>query len=212
MATPIDEKRGNIAMVPIPKTIPHTDEAKEFHMAEALRYNKLQNQNLHDPSGISSIYGRGAEHAQKLALIHAISKYGVDVKHIELDSTQWAWGLIDFIVPNMIFQISTKIGGTVMGKAWVRIVEGVRNHYRTNKKGPTKTDIYRFIEKGWKSKDLQELLNSMVEAGDIGVKKEKRGNNQRDVYFPVRIKKTSSVLGPLDITKQIPIFPEKSSS
>jgi hypothetical protein len=189
MQIQIDEKRGNLAMVPIPKTIPHTEEAQEFHGARALRYNVLQNTYLHDPCGASSIYGRGAEHAQKLALVHAISTHGTEVKQIGIDSAKWAWKLIDFIIPNMIFQISTKVGGTPTGKAWVRIVEGVRNYFHHNKKAATKTDIWKFVEKGWKSKDLQDLINSMVEAGDIGSKKEQRGTRSYNVYYPVKLKK-----------------------
>ena len=190
MARPIDEKRGDIARVPMPKMIPRSLEANEFQTELEAKYNKLANRFLYSSrSERSTIYNRCAEHVQKLSLIHAISKDGIDVKEIGIGSVKWAAELIDFIAANTIFQMELRLGGSDQARAWAQIADGVRGFYHQHHKGATKSNMYTFTKRTLDSKQLDILLRSMIEAGAIAVQKENRGNNVRDIFYPVKDKR-----------------------
>ena len=87
--TPIDPTRGDIARVPIPHTIPRSPEGQAIFLQWSDRYWELRNKNREDEAA-SAIYGRAAEHAAKLALIHAASIQGPELKTVGAESVLWA--------------------------------------------------------------------------------------------------------------------------
>ena len=105
--------QGNLEAAPLPKIIPRTEEAQELFHVWAKKYHDLKNTFKTDTEGISSIYGRAAEHAAKLALVHSLSIHGVDLKRVEALSIQWACQTLDYLIGNLVGQIKENIAEIV---------------------------------------------------------------------------------------------------
>lgn len=128
---------GNLQMVPAPIVVPKSDEAAAFFEDWSARYHELRNKFLKEDEGIASIYGRAAEHAHKIALIHAASLRGPNLarEKVELPSVQWACALVDYLIANMIRQIEDNLAESEFHKLAQRVMKAVRR-YCVNKKKP----------------------------------------------------------------------------
>ena len=174
---------GNLVACPIPKIVPRTDDAQTQYTEWARKYHDLKNQNKSD--GISSIYGRAAEHAAKLAVIHALSKDGAGVKSVGQESIAWACKTIDFLIINLVNQIQDNIADTDVTRWKQRIIKGIRakdNHANLR-------DLMRSTCRGIVSKDLRQYLDDMKAAGDIGVQEDNAKNGKRVTFYFVAKKK-----------------------
>ncbi len=174
---------GNLVACPIPKIVPRTDDAQKQYTEWARKHHELKNQNKSE--GISSIYGRAAEHAAKLALIHALSKDGAGVKSVGHESITWACKTIDFLITNLVNQIQDNVADTDVTRWKQRIIKGIRakdNH-------ATLRDLMRSTCRGIVSKDLRQYLDDMKAAGDIGVQEDSAKNGKKVTCYFVAKKK-----------------------
>ena len=179
-----DQSRGNIEHVPIPKMIPKTPEAQAYFEPWAIGYHNLRNQYQNDVRGLSAIYGRVAEHAHKLALIHAVSMYEDQVRVVDLDSVKWACDLMDYLSANMIQQISNNVAETETHRWKQKIVNGIRDiSMMTEYQGATIRDIQRGPCRGLLAKDIDNLIKSLLLGEEIGQREVSRKNGQKSVVF-----------------------------
>jgi len=171
-----DESIGNMPNLrtPIPNIIPFSDEAADIMDKFARYYHKLKNEKKDDESGISSIYGRAAEHATKIALIHAVSLEGSKIKEIGINSVKYACQLVQYLSEFIILALKNNIAETETASWKLKILKAIRDVMSKNKTkrpdyiGASLRDLQRGRCQGLKSKELQELLNDLVVAEKIG--------------------------------------------
>jgi len=161
---------------PIPNIIPKTAPAMKYFEQFAWHYHNLKIQFKEDERGFASIYGRAAEHASKIALIHAMSKYGVNCKEVGLDSVEYSCKLVTYIINNVIYRIKENITteDTDIAKLKMRIIKNIKKVMIKNKgkkdyTGATLRDIQRGSGQGVLSETLKKILADMVVAEIIGV-------------------------------------------
>ncbi|MBF0233482.1 MAG: bifunctional DNA primase/polymerase [Desulfamplus sp.] len=172
----IDKSHGNMPNlnVPIPNIIPFTEDADKIMDAFARHYHSLKNRAKEDESGRSSIYGRTAEHAAKISLIHAVSLAGANVKEIGVASVQYACQLMEYLTQFLIAETQNNIAETEVASWKHKIIKAVRDVMAKNRLrnvstvGASLRDLQRGRCQGLKSKELQELLNDLVVAEKLG--------------------------------------------
>jgi len=185
-----DATDGNLlGRKPKPKMIGMSQQADEYHETFKRKYHDLKNESKADGFGKSTIYGRAAEHASKLALIHTMSLNGANCSLIDMVSIEWAWILIEYIIENTVANIKTNVFETLFEKQRNKILKemrakGIQEEY---KNGLTIRDLTRGPCRGMTSKDVKELINTLIIAGEIGVYREKARNNREVIkYFAAR--------------------------
>ena len=157
---------------PIPFMIPKSREAQTFFDGWALEYHNLKNKHKRNTTGISSIYARAAEHASKTALVKAFSDGGPDIDDVPLPAVEYCCSMIDFIVTNIIRQVEDNVSDSEVSKYKVKILKGIKAYSEKNIKkygvqGATIRDIQRGPGQGLISKNLKDILDSMVVAERI---------------------------------------------
>ncbi len=176
---------------PIPNIIPKKEDAQEYFNEFALKYHNLKNKHKKNTMGISGIYGRAAEHASKLALIHAISLQGKNLQFVEKKSCIWACGVVDHLSTRLIKQIKTNIVENDVERWKKKILAGIRefsikNNSDTKRSysGASLRDLQRSICQGLKTKELRELISDLYSAEIIGKRMVVAKNNrQTEVYY-----------------------------
>ena len=185
-----DTSTGNNTLFhkPLPNIIPKSDEAQEYFDPWALKYHNLKNQHKKNTSGISSIYARAAEHASKIALVVAASRKGAMVKEVSKQDIEYACLLVDFLINNVIRQVEENIADGPISKLKVKIIKCIKAYSEKNEResgfyGATIRDILRGPGQVLKTKDLEEILDSMVKAERIMLKSHKRKNGRSTNYY-----------------------------
>ncbi len=189
---------GNLAQAtqlydsPIPNVIPLTPAAGEIYQAFMQEYHKLKNDYRKDPTGIAAVYGRTAEHAWKVALIHAASRQGASVSCIDTESIKYACQLIEFLTGRMITQIQENITDTEIGKKKQQIIKSIRAVSAKNRKlkinqiGASVRDLQRGGCKGLMAREMKELLCDLVTAEKVGKKSQlSKKNTVQDFFYVV---------------------------
>lgn len=101
----VERTGGNLeGGIPVPRMVPKSPEAARLFDPWARHYHDLKNRYRESEDARSPIYGRVAEHAHKLALIHTISRCGnlVIYERVEEEDVVWAMSLMDHLAPHMI--------------------------------------------------------------------------------------------------------------
>lgn len=157
---------GNLAPVPIPNKIYMNKEAKKIILNFSLKYHNLKNEYKNDSFGKSSIYGRCAEHAYKLSLIHWLS-IGDKTSKITEKSTEWASSTIDYLTKNLIKQIDSNIASNENERIKNKILKWIQS-----KEGPVSLrDIHRGPGRSLSSADLKKIMESLIVAEFVSVKR-----------------------------------------
>ena len=183
-----DESNGNLVRTPIPKIIPKTTDALILFREFARKYHDLKNKHKNDCFGVSSIYGRAAEHASKLALIHAVSMKGAEVEAVDADSLKWACETVEYLTERTVAQVSENIAETEVSRWKQRIMRGIREISRKKSyAGATIRDLMRGPCQGLSSRDLRTYLDSLAAAEQVGAREEKqRRGPAAMVYYIAR--------------------------
>ena len=171
-----DTSSGNMPdkHVPIPNRIPFTSEAFTIFNSFALHYHTLRNQFKTDELGRASIYGRAAEHAQKIALIHAVSLHGSGITSIDVESVRYSCQLVELLTNNIVSDTTKNITETDVASWKLKILKAIKDIMAKNKAinkdytGVSIRELQQSRCKGLKSKELQELLNDLVLAESVG--------------------------------------------
>lgn len=165
--TPIDPERGDIARVPVPFVIPRSMEAKVIFSAWADEYWRLRN--IHrDDEAKSAVFGRAAEHAGKLSLIHAMSLHGAKAKEVLPESIQWATKTTDACINTLMRGIKEGISKNQFHaeqQKVIKIIQGLGGEARAR-------EVYKRIHAPVRT--ANEIIASLVSAGEI--KQENRPN------------------------------------
>ncbi|MBU0991824.1 MAG: bifunctional DNA primase/polymerase [Proteobacteria bacterium] len=177
-----DSFRGNIEAVPIPIIIPRSTDAGTYFEEWSEKYHNLKNEYKAD--SVASIYGRAAEHAAKLALIHAVSLDLNKVRVVGIESVKWACLLLDHLIENIVDQIKENVADTDVQRWKQKILKGIREISRNRPyKGATVRDIQRGPCQGLLSADVRKYLDSLVLAEQVGVDEFVTSKNRTVKFF-----------------------------
>ena len=168
---PMSFAEGNLRPLPTPILIGKTEEAERIFYRWADRYHELRNAHLRDDEGLASVYGRAAEHAHKLALIHAISLRGAAPEVVDAADVAWACALTDQVVGNLARRLETSLADSEFQKFGQRVMKAVRNYMIRHPASPGAPRWY--IEnnlKGCRSALVDEVLLKLQRTGDICLK------------------------------------------
>lgn len=171
-----DKSAGNMPNmhIPIPKAVPFTDESYKIFEKFAYHYHQKRNQFKTDEFGRASIYGRAAEHAGKISLIHAVSSNSSKTKEIDVESVKYACRLVEYLTEKLIIEVAKNITETEVASWKMKIIKAIKDIMAKNKlknKDYTGVSIRELQQgrcKGLKSKELQELINDLVIAETVG--------------------------------------------
>ena len=157
---------------PIPYIIPKTKQAQSFFDGWALEYHNLKNKHKRNTTGISSIYARAAEHASKTSLVKAFSDGGPNTHEVPLPVVEYCCSMMDFIISNVIRQVEDNVSDSDVSRYKNKILKGIKAYSEKNIKkygvqGATIRDIQRGPGQGLVSKNLKDILDSMVVAERI---------------------------------------------
>lgn len=184
--TELQPHSGNIERIPKPKIVPQTIEARDFFQDRAEKYHNLKNK--HKDNGVASIYGRCAEHAAKLALIHAVSLECEKVSRIGIDSVRWAWETIEYLTTNTISQVNSNIADNDTHRWKQKILKNVQQIMARKASeqapfiGATMRDIQRDCGKGLTRRELDPLIEALLISEEIGVGAH-TAKNGRDIRY-----------------------------
>ena len=171
ISVPIDLDKGDIIRVPIPFVIPKSQEAQEFFRIWETKYFHLQNHaNETGEEAHGAIYGRAAEHASKLALIHAMSLTGPKTKEVGLESVKWACLVVDSCLQALFNGLKRSLAGNPFKQTVQKIKDLMKG---TGEVAVSR--IYRVLRMPKRS--INEALENLVLSGDVvqEERKPKRG-------------------------------------
>lgn len=177
---------GNLCNVPLPKLIEKSGDAALFFEEWAETYFQLRNKYVKTDEGLSSVYGRAAEHAHKLALIHAVSLQGPRLEQVTMPSVQWACALVDALIKNEVAQMQAHIAESEFHKLTQRAVKAVRA-YRLSGKGKAKPGAPRwYIENALRGQDtvtVDRVLKKLLSEGRLAEQIWQGKNNAPTTLF-----------------------------
>lgn len=176
--------KTDLVRKPMPRIIPMTKNAKAVFDPWRINYHNTRNNYKGDSHGLYSIYGRVAEHAAKLALIHAVSKDLDNIKCIHKDSVEWACELMDYLTAHMVKQIKENIADNDTQRWKQKIIRNIQAlSNKKEYKGATLRDIQRGSCQGLLKRDVERILESLLLAEQIGCREYKNGKKPVLVYF-----------------------------
>ena len=165
---PASHQGGNLQKIPVPTIVPKTEAAFRFFEEWSDRYHELKNRTKEAEDGKSAIYGRVAEHAHKLALIHALSLHGPDVVEAMVDegSVRWAAGLMDWMCESMIRQVERNVAYNEYHASQQRIVRLIGMKATKERPGVSQRELLQSV-RGVSKKQMEELLGSLEASGSV---------------------------------------------
>lgn len=161
-AGPPQDGAGDLAQLmlattaPQPHTVPETPEASAAR--RDLRRHQLEQQRRHEGTYVTSIAGRLAENAMKLALVRAVSR---DPTRPVIDAGDVAWGrtVAQHCVDTLLREAARHVADNDYEAKLNRALDYIRKH------GPiTSMQMFR---KGWRlpERERDEILRSLVNSG-----------------------------------------------
>lgn len=141
---------------PQPYTVPETPEATTAR--RDLRRHQLEQQRRHEGTYVTSIAGRLAENAMKLALIRAISRDPA-APIIQAEDVAWGRAVAQHCVDTLLQEAGRHVADNDYEAKLNRAMDYIRKH------GPI-TSMQMF-KKGWRlpEREREEILRSLVSSG-----------------------------------------------
>ena len=153
---------------PVPRTIARENSIRSEFKDWSDHYHGLKNLFKNDQTGVGPVYGRAAEHAGKLALIHAVSMQGPKIKSVPAESVHWAMRVVEYLINNTVIQIQENVAENDVVRWRQRIAKGIRDiEDKTRTPGVTFRDLSRGPCRGLLKRDALNILESMIAAGEI---------------------------------------------
>jgi hypothetical protein len=139
---------GNMESVPVPHVIPKTEAAARCFHEWADEYHRLRNKFNQEDEGLSSIYGRAAEHAHKLALVHTVSLHGPDIisSEVDVESVEWAMQTVTHLITNLVERIRENITENDFHALCQKIMKHILRIGTPDRPGATSRDLLRQIK------------------------------------------------------------------
>ncbi len=185
-----DDTPGNLEQKPLPRKILKDDEAAALFSEWAKKYFLLAKKYSHTDEGLVSVYLRAAEHAHKLALVHAISLDGIHVDHVGKDSVKWACDLVDAILANTVKQIENNIAESDFHKLTQRCIKAIRGYMKSHrgKPGSPRWAIEKNL-KGVDSQIVDRVLKKLIHEGCLEERKyDSQNGTHGTLYCLCRVK------------------------
>jgi hypothetical protein len=161
-------KEGNVAMIPEPFMVSKAQDAKDWLFDWGGTYHSLQNKHREE-SGVSAIYARAEEHAEKLALVHGLSRCGADVidSRLELVDVKWAAQLVDYLIPRLVDRVKEKVSDNPHEMLCKRVLASVRKRATPHKPGATMRDICKDIGRAHSKWHIEKARDSLLASGEL---------------------------------------------
>ena len=156
---PTNNAGGNLNLAPAPRLVSKTEEADQLFMQWEDKFLAVQNQHRNDDT--ASIYNRMAEHAHKIALIHAVSLAGDIPAAVDINSVEYALAFVDWLIAHMDKETKENISHGEADGLRKRILRKIK------KSGiVTNVEIYKNLHRcsAAQAKDALEVLKK---AGEI---------------------------------------------
>jgi hypothetical protein len=158
-----------------PAIVPMTEEARARF--KALSVGLTGELRAAAGTACTAILARIGENALKLALIVAVGRNPAKPE-IDLTSTEWAIGFVQNYARRTIEAVERHVADTEVEAHLKRIKEIIRN---AGAKGITKSEVTRASQ--WlKSRDRNEILETLIESGDITTGMRETGGRRAMVY------------------------------
>jgi hypothetical protein len=177
-----EEIQGNISNAihrrPAPRTVQTSRAAKELFEPWRKHYKDLQNAARKDEDGVSAVYGRAAEHASKIALIHHMSLHragGIE-EELSESSLQWAMELVEHLTTATVKQMQAHLAENPFDQLQKKALRFIRKERTSKRPGIAGRHLRNLMH--IRKKDFDELLDSLIACGQIVVDwewKPKRG-------------------------------------
>lgn len=170
---------ANLTGRPSPVRVVKTRAAARRFADWACAYNDLRRACCRTDEFRASIYGRVAEHAHKLALIHAVSLKGAAAvsEGVTTKSVDWACALMDAISASIITQAQDNIAESEFERYSQRVIRTIKTHL-LSRQGKGKPGVSRAVIEGKLSgisSDIVEKVLKKLEAQGVLVKKTWQG-------------------------------------
>lgn len=159
---------------PVPAVIECTEEARRVMQDLEARSRK---ERAGRNETIAAMWTRTTEKARKLALIHACSA-SPGAPKVDGTSATWAACLSEFLTRKMIFTAWDWVSENPYEANRKRVLREIRGA----EKGLTKTELSRrtkFLQR----KDREEIVQSLIETGEIRSVPEETGGAPKTVYM-----------------------------
>lgn len=167
---PAIQSFGNLTNIPHPKTIGKTKEAAAYFKDFKNEYTELRDKFQEVDEARASIYNRAAEHAHKVALIHAASLHmgNLDQRLVGIDSVRYACGLVRFLVDNVITQLAENISENEFHRLELRAMQVIRKYCARNTKSHT-CPYWHLPQhlKGATPRMINEVIEKLKSVGSI---------------------------------------------
>ncbi len=162
---------------PAPAIVEQTDDARQV-LAEAreeadAEYNRAQG--AQDAVG-TTVWGRVSEQARKLALIYAVSENHVEPR-ISVEAARWASQLVTHQVRRMLYMAAGHVAENPFHADCLRFLKKLRE-------APDRALPHHVLLKRMKmdAKSFRELIETLVQRGDITIDAMATGGRTRMVY------------------------------
>lgn len=180
-----DPRRGgNLEAIPSPKIIPlgpgagaMFDEYENMIMEQRDIFNRSDD-------GCASICARACEHAQKLALLHAVSMEGLKATKIGKASMEWAIAVTEHTRQMTISEITENLPDTDFHGDQLKIIRVIRKKATQDRPGATMREIRQFVR--IPTKILDDSIKSLIESGEICIMKRQGSRGPSTEIFCIR--------------------------
>jgi hypothetical protein len=141
---------------------------------------------------LASIYARAAEHAHKLALIHAASMHGPTVPSVGVQSIRWATATVDKCIEAMTSAIQDNIAENEWHALELKVVKLIKAKATTDVPGISARDIFKALKQSKKTGEM--VIDSMLANGTVikQTHKPSRGP-EKEIYCLAREKVSQHV-------------------
>jgi hypothetical protein len=162
---------------PIPKIIKKNTAAQVFFREWRDQYIRLQRTHKDHPENIGVIYSRVAEHASKLALVHAVSRSWGLPSEVNLEDIGFATSLMDWNIPRIVQLVIDNISYNPQDAFRRRIIKKGRE------KGIlTEAEIYGEV-KDCTAKQLEDVLKILIGSKTFTFGFISEGNESKKVWI-----------------------------
>jgi hypothetical protein len=158
---------------PDPIAVPVTPEAQ--HLATAFILTEAKHIAEMGDSPMATLWTRTAQNADKLALLYACS---VDHEHpvIDLPAAQWAYDLAEYLTQRMITLVGDNVASSQFHGEALKLKAMI-------KRNGGKLDRYKMVKNAhMRSRDLEEIINYMLESGIIKLEETHTGGRKKLEY------------------------------
>jgi hypothetical protein len=171
---------------PIPKIVPHTDQARdvliETRLEAEAEYAKAEAAG--DPVG-TTVWGRVSEHARKLALLYAISE-NHENPEIGKAAAEWARRFIVHQIRRMLFMVASHVADNEFDADCLKVINKLRA-------APDLTLSHSKLLKRMKRKstEMDEIMKTLILRGDVEPVVDQRiGPGPKAVSYRLRVKRS----------------------